>query len=130
MTMMVKLCYALGRRLAMEEELQKTSGLLDPQPILESPLTRRVLPALGLGALIGAPAGILLGRGTVAPEDVKGALGGLLPPTATQVDLERTWRGGWGALYGLLGGAALGATAPEWGPLLTRRAKTIGRSLL
>jgi hypothetical protein len=129
--MMVKLCYALGRRLALEEELQKTAGILDSQqPILETALTRRILPALGLGALIGAPAGILTGLGSVAPEDVKGALGGLLPPTATQVDLERTWRGGWGGLYGLLGGAALGATVPEWGPLLTRQAKTIGRTLL
>lgn len=127
---MVKLCYALGRRLAMEEELQKTAGLLDAPPILESPLSRRILPALLTAALIGAPAGVLIGRGTVAPTDIKGPIGGLFPPTPTQVDLERTWRGGWGGLYGGLGGAALGATIPEWGPLLTRGAKTIGRTLL
>lgn len=127
---MVKLCYALGRRLAMEEELQKTAGLLSSESILESPLTRRILPAVLTAALIGAPVGILIGRGTVAPGDVKGPLGGLLPPTPTQVDLERTWRGGWGGLYGGLGGAALGATIPEWGPLLSRSAKTIGKTLL
>jgi len=126
--MMVKLCYALGRRKAMEEELQKQAGI-DQSPLIESLLWRRLLPAIGL-ATLAAPVGILSGRTSIKQNSIKGPLGGLLPPTPTQVDIEKNWRGGWGGLAGALLGGGIGAMAPEWMPLLARSTKTVGSALL
>lgn len=120
--------YAIGRRYALEEELQKQAGI-DSAPIIESLLWRRLLPAIGLAAL-AAPVGILSGRTSINQNSIKGSIGGLFPPTPTQVDVERNWRGGWGGVTGALIGGGIGAMAPEWMPLLSRGAKTIGADLL
>lgn len=124
MHMIADFFYALGRRMAMAEELQKHAAT-----VADNPLLRHVLPALGLGALL-APLGAIAGRASISRKDIKGPLWGGLPPTQGQVDLEKELATSRGAMLGLGVGAGVGALSPYWAPLLLRKVKTIGSALL